>query len=169
MSSKVTHTEASHTLTPVDQAFIRGLVAGSGVKTATATDYSLQGWQQVLPTLLGGALGATYGAVQAPGGSPLRGGLVGGAAGAGAGAAFTGTHQALASPYGSLMRESPAVSASLLLGAAGLGGLGGLRAGRKAADKLALTDKHKNNELDELNLLRKGGVLPRNLSSYFNR
>lgn len=153
-------------LSQADCEFVARICTAPFYKTADETS-SLQGWQLLVPPLAAGTLGAAYGALQAPGGSPLRGGLVGGLAGAGAGAAFTGAHQALASPYGNLMNKSSPVNASLLLGAAGLGGAGGLRAGRQLSDWLGLPDKHKNDELSELDATHRGRhLLPKNLREY---
>ena len=136
---------------------------------APPEDYSLKGWQQLIPTLAAGGVGALYGASQAPGGSPLRGGIVGGLAGAGAGAAYTGANQFIASPYGKLLPRQTAATAAMLLGSGAIGGAIGLHGGRKLSDKLGLPDKDKDDELRELDLLQQAKTkAPTLMSRYFS-
>ena len=150
-----------------DRLFVSSLAKAAFVKAAEDENKPLQGWQQVIPAAVLGGTGALYGATQSPGGSPLRGALVGGMAGAGTGAGLAGMHQFLTSPYGGQFQNSAGKTA-LLLGAMGLGGYGGLQAGRKGADKLGLPDKNKDDELSELDLIHKGrGWLPTELSGFF--
>ena len=103
--------------------------------------------EQLLPTALGGAVGAGYGAYKAPGHSKIRGALIGGLGGAGAGAGLSGMQAFLSSPHAATIDNS-AIRSALTLGGAGIGLHGGLTGGRALAEAFRLGNPEDNYEND---------------------